>query len=217
MATPLSRRMHSLLTVVVALLIVRVTVEVVMGYVNYFPPNFSSDFLHGRQATFDRYRWSFYPHIISGPFALFGGLVLMSDRFRMRFPLWHRWIGRVHVVNVLLMILPSGFVMGFDAAAGWPATVSFIFLTLATAVSTAMGWRTAVQRRFANHRRWMQRSYVLLCSAIVLRILGGLGTMFEVSWLWYDSVITWASWVLPLVVYEAGRNIPLKRFVLASE
>lgn len=217
MATLFSRRMQSLLTVVVALLIVRVTVEVVMGYVNYFPPNFSADFLHGRQATFARYRWSFYPHIVSGPFALFGGLVLMSEQFRMRLPRWHRWIGRLHVVNVLLVILSSGFVMGFDAAAGWPATVSFVLLTMATAVSTAMGWRTAVQRRFADHRCWMQRSYVLLCSAVVLRILGGLGTMLEVSWLWYDVVITWASWVTPLVVYEIGRNVSWKRSSLSSE
>ena len=206
-ATRLTRRTQSLLAIVVGLLIVRVTVEVVMGYVNYFPANFSSDFLHGREASFARYRWSFYPHIVTGPMALLAGLVLMSDRFRMRFPRGHRWLGRLHVTNVLLVVLPSGFVMAFDAAAGWPAVISFVLLSFITAACTAMGWRTAVQRRFTDHRRWMQRSYVLLCSAVVLRVLGGIGTSFEVPWLWYDPVISWASWVLPLVVLEAGRHI----------
>lgn len=195
---------RSLFTVIVALLIMKVTLEVMTGYVNYFPPDFSSDFLHGRDTYFARYRWAFYPHIVTGPLALFLGLILMSDRFRMRYPRWHRWLGRVHVANVLLILLPSGFVMGFDAAAGRPAVVSFILLTSLTAFCTAMGWRTAMQRRFAIHRRWMQRSYLLLCSAVVLRILGGLGTVAAVPWLWYDVVITWASWVAPLLVFETA-------------
>ncbi len=203
MAFPSIARGSFWLTLAVAVLIVRVTVEVVAGYVNYFPPNFSSDFLQGREAYFSRYQWAFYPHIVTGPLALFAGLVLMSDRFRMRFPRWHRWLGRAHVTNVLLIVLPSGFVMGFDAAAGTSAVISFVLLTAITAFCTAMGWRTAMQRRFAIHRRWMQRSYLLLCSAVVLRILGGLGTVFEVPWQWFDPAITWASWVAPLLLFEA--------------
>lgn len=211
MLTVHSRRWRSLITITVALLIVKVTVEVMAGYVSYFPPDFSSDFLHGKAGDFARYRWSFYPHIASGPLALFAGLVLMSDRFRMRFPRGHRWLGRVHVANVLLILLPSGFVMGFDAAAGRPAVLSFVLLTGLTAFCTAMGWRTAMQRRFAVHRVWMQRSYLLLCSAVVLRILGGVGTVFAVPWLWYDVAITWASWLLPLVVFELRGRFPLRR------
>jgi uncharacterized membrane protein len=207
----LSTKLRRLITVVVALLIVRVTIEVMLGYVNYFPPNFSSDFLHGRDAYFSRYQWAFYPHIVTGPLALFVGLVLMSDRFRMRYPRWHRWLGRVHVANVVLVVLPSGFVMGFDAAAGTPAVISFVLLTGLTAFCTTMGWRTAMQRRFAVHRRWMQRSYLLLCSAVVLRILGGLGTVFAVPWLWYDVVIVWASWVLPFAVFELCEWRPMRR------
>ncbi|HET6423215.1 MAG TPA: DUF2306 domain-containing protein [Planctomycetaceae bacterium] len=190
------------LAAMVALLIVRVTVEVMRGYVSYYPPDFSSDFLHGREADFDRYRWAFYPHIVTGPFSLFAGLLLMSDRFRLQFPQGHRWLGRIHVANVLLILLPSGFVMGFDAAAGLSAVISFVLLTAVTAICTALGWRAAMQRRFVVHRRWMQRSYVLLCSAVVLRILGGIGTVLEVPWWWYDAAITWASWLLPLIVFE---------------
>ncbi len=191
------------LLLVTALLIVKVTGVVMLGYVNYFPPNFQSDFLHGRESYFfTRYQWAFYPHIVSGPVSLFLGLVLLSDRFRVRFPHWHRWLGRVQTICVLGVMLPSGLVMAFDAAAGPYATVGFVMLTALTATSTVLGWRAAVQRRFLVHRRWMLRSYVLLCSAVVLRIIGGIGTVLEVQALSFDLLATWASWVVPLIVLE---------------
>lgn len=194
------------LTVVAALLIIKVTAMVVAGYTNYYPPNFQSDFLLGREDYFfERYQWAFYPHIVSGPASLILGLLLMSERFRLRFPRWHRGFGRVQTVGVLLIVLPSGLVMAFDAAAGPFATVSFILLTMLTAGATVLGWRAAVQRRFAVHRLWMQRSYLLLCSAVVLRILGGLGTLFDVKALSFDLLIGWASWLVPLIVFELSR------------
>src|SRR5262245_53357455 len=95
--------------VVAVLLIVKVTVEIALGYANYFPPNFDSDFLRGRQGYFfGTYQWAFYSHIASGPIALLGGLVLLSERFRLRFPKSHRNLGRLHAVNVLCVVTPSG-------------------------------------------------------------------------------------------------------------
>lgn len=187
----------------VAVLIVKVTVEVVLGYRNYFPPNFQSDFLHDRDSYFfTRYQWAFYPHIVSGPVALLLGLLLMSDGYRTRFPRWHRVLGRVQTIGVLFVVLPSGLVMAFDAAAGPWAAAGFVVLTLLTAACTALGWRAAVRRRFSIHRRWMQRSYLLLCSAVVLRILGGIGTVLEVQMTSFDLFAGWASWVVPLMVFE---------------
>jgi len=203
MTTPQAHVLPRVLMFAAGLLIVKVTVAVMLGYVNYLPPNFQSDFLQGREGYFfTRYQWAFYPHIASGPLSLFLGLVLISDRFRSRFPRWHRWLGRVQTVGVLLVLLPSGLVMAFDAPAGPFATLGFIILTALTATCTALGWRAAVQRRFLVHRRWMLRSYLLLCSAVVLRVFGGLGTMFEVQAPAFNLFATWASWVLPLIVFE---------------
>lgn len=203
MTTPQAAVLPRVLMFVVAALIVKVTVAVMLGYVNYLPPNFQSDFLQGREGYFfTRYQWAFYPHIASGPISLFLGLLLISDRFRTRFPRWHRRLGRVQTIGVLLVVLPSGLVMAFDAPAGPFATLGFIILTGLTATCAALGWRAAVQRRFLVHRRWMQRSYLLLCSAVVLRIIGGFGTLFEVQAPAFNLFATWASWVVPLVVFE---------------
>jgi hypothetical protein len=186
-----------------ALLIFKVTVAVVLGYRNYFPPNFSSDFLHGRDNYFSgSYQWAFYTHIASGPVCLILGTVLVSERFRRQFPKWHRYLGRIQVATVLLLVTPSGLWMAYYAAAGTIAAIGFALLAILTGAFAALGWRTAVQRRFAVHRRWMWRCFLLLCSAVVLRIIGGLATVSGVQVEWFDPLASWASWLAPLAAFE---------------
>jgi len=79
---------------------------------------------------------------------------------------------------------------------------SFALLAILTGACAALGWRAAMQRRFAVHRRWMSRCYLLLCSAVVLRLMGGLATVSGVSAPWFDPLASWGCWVLPLATYE---------------
>ncbi len=53
---------------VAAILVVRATIGVVMGYVDYFPPNFYSEFLTGRKDYFfGPYQFAFWIHILFSP------------------------------------------------------------------------------------------------------------------------------------------------------
>lgn len=194
-----------LLAVAAGLLIVKVTVAVVVGYRNYFPPNFNSDFLHGRDTYFfGAYQWAFNGHILTGPFTLLFGLLLMSERFRLRFPMWHRMLGRIQVMLILLLLAPTGFWMAWYAAAGPVSAIGFALLALLTACCAAMGWRTAVRRKFVAHRQWMWRCYLLLCSAVLLRVLGGLAIVSAGYAPWMDPVASWGSWIIPLATYEVA-------------
>ena len=56
---------------------------------------------------------------------LFNGLILLSDYVRRRHVGWHRRLGRVQVVVLLLFVLPSSVVMSRHAFGGWPAGLSF--------------------------------------------------------------------------------------------
>lgn len=208
MAIHRSTKLWRALTIIVSLLIVKVTVEVMLGYVQYFPPNFRSDFLQGRESYFfGAYRWAFYPHIVTGPAALFAGLVLVSDSFRVKFPRCHRNLGRIQVANVLGVVTPSGLWMSYYTATGTVAAIGFALLSLLTATCTAFGWRSAVRREFAIHRRWMGRSFLLLCSAVVLRVVVGLATVLDVQVAWFDPLASWSSWVVPLLIFESiGRR-----------
>lgn len=212
MRTKSSSVLNGLLTLLAVALIWKIVVAVFMNYWDYMPPNFESAFLRGRDRYFwHGYHWPFYVHILSGPWSLILGMLLISDRFRSRFPVWHRYLGRVQVLLVLLLLLPSGLWMAFYAEAGPIATASFVTLSTLTGFCIAMGWRDAVKRRFAAHRVWMQRTFLLLCSAVVIRITGGIGTFLQSDFEYFNHVSAWTCWVLPLLIFETYRMMSKTR------
>lgn len=201
-----------ILTLLAGVLVLRVTIRIVSNYAGYFPPDFaSSDFLRDRESQFlGIYPWAFYTHVVTGPIALVLGLILVSDRFRIRFPGWHRSLGRLQVGGVLLLVTPSGLWMAGFAAAGPVAGVGLAALAIATASCAAIGVRAAAARRFADHRRWMWRCYLLLCSAVVLRLIGGLATVGGAAPTWVDPLATWMSWLGPLAVFELRERVRVR-------
>lgn len=198
-----SRPLRAVLSFLAGLLIVKVTLVVVLNYSNYHPPRFDSDFLRGREHYFSGpYRWAFYAHLLSSPISLLLGMILVSELFRLRFPRWHRLLGRIQVALVLFLVAPSGLWMARYAAAGPVAAVGLAALAVATGTCVALGWRSAMKRRFAEHQRWMWRVFLLLCSAVVLRMIGGLATVIGTTAAWVDPLATWMSWLVPLAVFE---------------
>ena len=213
----LKLNLRPVLTGVAALLIVKVTLSVVIGYRDYLPPNLDADFLLGREAYFwGAYSWAFYAHLVFGPISLLLGTILINDRFRSFAPKWHRRLGRAQVANILLLVTPSGLWMAWYAATGAVAAAGLGSLAIATATCAALGWRAAVARRFDDHRRWMWRTYLLLCSAVVIRLIGGLATVTHFDALWLYPLSAWASWLAPLFVFEFGRMFGSRLVLVAT-
>jgi uncharacterized membrane protein len=194
-------------------LILRVLATILANYPDYFPPNFDSLFLQGREASFHgAYVAAFYVHIFSAPFVLFNGLVLMSEYVRRRHGSWHRWLGRAQVIVLLLLVLPSSAVMSRHAFGGWPAGVSFLLLSAATATCAVLGVVHARHHRYALHRRWMLRTYILICSAVALRLISGTAGLIGVPSPESAYICAaWSSWLLPLAAYEIVERWPTLR------
>lgn len=202
-------RAHLLLTLLhwlAVALVLRVTATILSNYPDYFPPNFDSLFLEGRKRTFPgAYSVTFYVHIFAAPFTLLAGLVLLSETVRRRCGRFHRVLGRVQVCVLLALMLPSSVVMSRHAFGGWPAGLSFVLLSFATAFCAVAGVVCARRKRFDRHRCWMHRTFVLLCSAIALRLISGAASMLEVSNPERAYVVaSWCSWLVPLAVWEAA-------------
>ncbi|CAN5435472.1 DUF2306 domain-containing protein [soil metagenome] len=197
---------YAILRAGAVLLILRVLVTIVLNYPDYFPAHFDSLFLQGREQTFTAsYQIAFYIHILASPVLLVSGLILLSDRYRISFPRGHRRLGWVHSLILLLFVLPSSIVMACKSFGGWSAGASFIILAFATATCTILGIANAVRRRYAIHRRWMLRSYVLLCSAVLLRLISGAASLLDIGDPETAYVIaSWCSWVLPLTLFEVA-------------
>jgi hypothetical protein len=194
-------------------LILRVLAVILANYPDYFPPNFDSLFLQGREATFHgAYRIAFYVHIFTGPLVLFNGLILLSEYVRRRHGGWHRWLGRVQVAVLLFFVLPSSVVMSRRAFGGWPAGLSFLVLSAATASCAIVGVVHACRRRYDQHRRWMLRCYVLICSAVALRLISGTAGLVGVPSPEQAYIFAaWSSWLFPLAACEIVERLPAHR------
>lgn len=200
--------MPRVLAVLVVLLICKVTLSVVIEFRHYIPPRFDSEFLSGRESYFwGAYAWAFYAHIVFGPITLLLGTLLTSHRLRRKAPAWHRRLGRVQGICILALVTPSGLWMARYAETGAAAGVGLGSLAIVTAVCVALGWRAAVGRNFAAHQQWMWRTYMLLCSAVVIRVIGGFATVarFDADWLYATSC--WISWLVPLAILEAAQYV----------
>jgi hypothetical protein len=111
-------------------------------------------------------RYLLLPHALFGTIALLSGPLQFSTRLRQRFLPFHRILGRVYVISVLL-------------AAALAVTISFgRVLFPATCIQagawvlcTVIAFLTARNRHIAQHRQWMVRSYAVTFTFIALRIL----------------------------------------------
>jgi hypothetical protein len=205
------------LTILATLLVWKVTLSILLEYRNYIPPNFRADFLRGREPYFwGGYAWAFYAHLAAGPPSLILGTVLVSERFRRLAPSWHRRLGRVQTTGILLLLAPSGLWMSYYAATGAVAAAGLGSLAIATAACAALGWKAAVRRQWIDHRRWMWRTFILLCSAVVLRMIGGLATVVQFDADWLYSLSAWVSWLAPLLVLESSWRLS-PRFARGGE
>lgn len=100
---------------ILVLFVLRVVAQAVGTYPDYFPPNFDSEFLLGRDSEFyGSYQWAFHVHVTSGPLALLLGPCLLSSAIRKRWPSWHRRLGRFQCASVLTCVVPSGFWMALQ-------------------------------------------------------------------------------------------------------
>ena len=201
-----------LLKMLSAVLIAKVTLGVIWNNRFYFPPDFQSEFLIGRRHYFyEHYQYAFFSHVIGGPISLLLGLALVSSRFRIRWPAVHRWVGRIQVINVALIVAPGGFMMALRAAGGPIAVWGFAVLAILTAATVIMGYVTVRQRNFVAHERWMFRCFLLLASAVVLRLIAGLSIVAGIDSDWTYPVSAWASWLVPVAIYEAIWRFLLRR------
>jgi uncharacterized membrane protein len=191
-----------------AVVVLVIALRIVGTYGFYFPPDFDRGFLQARQAYFWRsFYWvGFYLHIIGAPIALICGLPQFSRLLLCWSPRTHRLLGRIYALAVLLGAAPGGFIMGFRSFAGIPALLCFSLMSLLVSVFTILAWRDAVRRRFVSHRRWMIRSYLMMASAVLLRlidpVLRDLGVSDMPSYVWS----LWLSWVPSLLIFELAER-----------
>ncbi len=103
---------------------------------------------------------------------------------------------------ILWAMAPGGLIMAFRAYGGWPATTAFILLSLLTWWFTYRGWVSIGTWDTLAHGRWMQRSFILVCSAVVLRALSAEASNWRFDPETAYAAIAWLCWVPTWLAYE---------------
>ncbi|MEV4637290.1 DUF2306 domain-containing protein [Actinoplanes sp. NPDC049548] len=159
--------------------------------------------------------WTLVPHVLFGSVALATAVLQIWPWFRQRHPAWHRRAGRVYVFGGVLPAGLTALVVGAFTPFGPVTRASNVLLALLWLGCTVTGWRRARQRRYADHRRWMIRSFALTASIISNRIWGAiaavtlapqLDTTFHgdpmlFAWI-VSGFASWLGWTLPLLVSQ---------------
>jgi len=174
---------------------------------NYYQPDFSRGYLAGKRPFFDGiFQYGLYAHIAATPLLLLWGSLQFFFRYEYRRGAWHRWLGRGYAVLVLGLAAPGGLIMARHAIGGTWGQVNFYLLWMLWLLTTGLGWSPARRRHWHRHRRWMQRSYLLALSAILLR-LWAFVFAYYLEWRSPEAYVwaAWLSWVPSLVIYEVVR------------
>ncbi len=117
------------------------------------------------------YALAFYAHITTAPLVLVIGILQSSRTLRRRYTRLHERLGTAYCLMILWAMTPGGLIMAFRAYSGWTATTAFVLLSGLTWWFTYRGWMEYCKWDVRAHGRWMQRSFILVCSAILLRAM----------------------------------------------
>ncbi|MBO4206454.1 DUF2306 domain-containing protein [Micromonospora echinofusca] len=182
------------------------------------PPYLTLDPARSRIPTPSDLGW-YHPmlvvHVVFGAVALLTCCLQVWPRFRRRYPVAHRRIGRVYVFAGVLPAVAVGLPLGAVSPFGPVARVSNVLMASLWLLCTVAGYRAARQRRYGDHRRWMVRSFALTASIITNRVWGVVWTI--ALWPQLDTtfggdqerltqtvagITTWLGWVLPLLIAQ---------------
>lgn len=148
-------------------------------------------------------------HIACGIIAMVIGLFQFAASLRARRPAGHRISGRVYVAAVIfggMLGLPLSFAM-LEAIpvllrpSAYPLVGGFVVLSITWPSVTAMAFYRARQRRWADHRAWMTRSYCLTFAAVTTRLLSVPLLLITGDWVIAVNA-SLLTWPLNLVVAE---------------
>ena len=144
-------------------------------------------------------------HVLSGILALVIGPFQFLRPLRHRFVRLHRFMGATYVASATALGV-SGLILAPTAYTGLVAVAGFTVLDLAMLFTTWTAVRMIVAGRYAEHRRWMIRSFSLILAGVMLRVwmplyglLAGMGLVGFSTETAYAAV-AWLCWVPNLLL-----------------
>lgn len=141
----------------------------------------------------------FYGHIIFGGIALMTGWLQFLEKFRNRYMVWHRKVGKIYVFAAVISAL-CGIGIGFYATGGIISAAGFISLGIFWLLFTLMAYKAIKNGNVQQHQAFMIYSFSACFAAVTLRIWLPLLTAVIGEFIQAYQIVAWLCWVPNLVV-----------------
>ncbi|WP_370972972.1 DUF2306 domain-containing protein [Amycolatopsis sp. cg9] len=126
-------------------------------------------------AGFAPHYWFLVAHIAFGSIAIVGVILQVWPWLRRTHPVVHRRVGRVYVFAGAVPAAVMAAVIGAVSPFGPVVAALDVVAALLWLGFTIAGWRAVRERRFADHRKWMVRSFAMCMNTLMTRALSPLG------------------------------------------
>ncbi len=154
--------------------------------------------------------WLFV-HVGLASTALLTGPWQFLPRLRARVPRLHRWLGRIYIFSCVVGGT-GGLLLAAGTTAGPIARAGFGMLAIIWLLANVQGLRLAIAGSYAEHRRWMVRSFALTFGAVLLRVYLPLSQVMGFEFMTAYRAISWLAWVPNLILAELYlRSSPWRR------
>ena len=150
-------------------------------------------------------------HLVSAVVIMLAGAVQLVPAVRNRYPVFHRWNGRVYMLTTVILSVAGLYMTWIRGSVG---TFSLHMVSTLGAVliwiCAAMALRYAMARDFKNHRRWALRFFLVASGSWFFRLMFFLYLMvfgrvgFDPTTLQGPLMIymSFAQYLVPLAVLE---------------
>jgi uncharacterized membrane protein len=151
-------------------------------------------------------------HLFSAVVVILAGMLQLIPQIRNRFPVFHRWNGRVYIVTAFSISLAGLYMTWIRGSVGdLMQHLGSSLMAVLIMVCAVMALRYALARDFRTHRRWALRLYLVISASLFIRAGIFLSLFLNHGPFGFDpstfsgpflTFITFAQYLLPLAVLE---------------
>jgi uncharacterized membrane protein YozB (DUF420 family) len=189
----------------ILLLTLGVLAGLVLWFINHSVLPYRS-YNAGSYGDFWPRRYGLILHIASGVVSVLLGLVQLWLGATGQLRRLHRMAGKTYVVAVAIGSMAAVY-LALTSTGPLGYWTGLLGLSVAWALTTAMGYIAARRRNYQEHKEWMIRSYVVTFAFVTFR----LSTRLILSW-WalvpqsqasqVMALMAWACWAVPLLLLD---------------
>ena len=151
-------------------------------------------------------------HVASAAFVMLAGAVQLVPQIRNRFPVFHRWNGRIYMLTAVTLSVAGLYMTWIRGSVGdlsvhLGSTLNAVLIWLCG----GMALRYALARDFKTHRRWALRFFLVVSASWFFRIGFFLSLLIFKGPFGFDpttfrgpflTFMTFAQYLVPLAVLE---------------